>query len=263
MTDVRMQLRRDTATNWISSNPTLADGEPGYETDTGRLKIGDGTTAWTSLDYSFDVQGIIDSAPAALDTLNELAAAIADDADFHTTVLVKSNNLSGLSDAAAARANLDLEPGVDVLGYDSNLASAVSAYDFPTADGSSGQAIKTNGSGTLSFTDLPTPGGSFTATASGSISDGDPCVVNADGTVSSVGTAVLSAENYVGISAGNYADSSTATIQIAGSVDDAQTGLTAGQVYYVQTDGSLSDTADDPSVVAGVALSATTLLIKE
>lgn len=47
----RFQLRRDTAANWTSNDPTLAAGEFGYETDTGYLKIGDGTTAWTSLAY--------------------------------------------------------------------------------------------------------------------------------------------------------------------------------------------------------------------
>ena len=38
-----------------------------------------------------------------------------------------------------------------------------------------------------------------------------------------------------------------------GSVDDAQSGLTAGQKYYIQNDGTLSETADDPSVFAGTA----------
>jgi hypothetical protein len=47
----RIKLRRDTASNWTTANPTLALGEPGYETDTGSMKIGDGVTAWTSLDY--------------------------------------------------------------------------------------------------------------------------------------------------------------------------------------------------------------------
>lgn len=47
----QIKLRRDTAANWTSANPTLANAEPGYETDTGNLKIGDGFTAWTSLDY--------------------------------------------------------------------------------------------------------------------------------------------------------------------------------------------------------------------
>lgn len=44
-------LRRDTAANWTSTNPTLDEGEPGFETDTGKLKFGDGTTAWNSLPY--------------------------------------------------------------------------------------------------------------------------------------------------------------------------------------------------------------------
>lgn len=46
-----MQQRRDTAANWTNNNPTLLSGEIGYETDTGYLKIGDGSTAWTSLGY--------------------------------------------------------------------------------------------------------------------------------------------------------------------------------------------------------------------
>lgn len=49
----RLQQRRDTASNWTSNNPTLAAGEIGYETDTKKFKIGDGSTAWTSLAYAF------------------------------------------------------------------------------------------------------------------------------------------------------------------------------------------------------------------
>ena len=48
----RLQQRRDTAANWTSNNPTLANGEIGYETDTKKFKIGDGSTAWTSLAYA-------------------------------------------------------------------------------------------------------------------------------------------------------------------------------------------------------------------
>jgi hypothetical protein len=49
-----IQLRRDTAANWTSTNPTLAAGEMGFETDTGKLKIGTGSTVWTSLLYVTD-----------------------------------------------------------------------------------------------------------------------------------------------------------------------------------------------------------------
>jgi hypothetical protein len=46
-----IQLRRDTAANWTSANPTLAAGEMGLETNTGKFKIGDGSTAWAVLEY--------------------------------------------------------------------------------------------------------------------------------------------------------------------------------------------------------------------
>ena len=47
----RIQLRHDTATNWTTANPILAEGEIGVETDTNKIKIGDGVTSWSSLDY--------------------------------------------------------------------------------------------------------------------------------------------------------------------------------------------------------------------
>jgi len=51
MTVRRIRLRRDTASAWTSANPTLALGEIAWESDTSKIKIGDGTTAWTSLAY--------------------------------------------------------------------------------------------------------------------------------------------------------------------------------------------------------------------
>ena len=107
----RMQQRRGTASEWTTANPTLAAGEIGFETDSGKFKIGDGTTAWSSLNYfkdssdldenfipdtargaadgvaSLDENGqipvsqlgnIIDAAPEALDTIAEIAAALTD-----------------------------------------------------------------------------------------------------------------------------------------------------------------------------------------
>lgn len=49
---VQIQFRRGTAASWTSSNPTLSLGELGLETDTGQFKVGNGTTAWTSLSYA-------------------------------------------------------------------------------------------------------------------------------------------------------------------------------------------------------------------
>lgn len=49
---VQIQFRRDTSANWTSTNPILAEGELGLETDTQAYKIGDGATAWASLPYN-------------------------------------------------------------------------------------------------------------------------------------------------------------------------------------------------------------------
>tara|TARA_R110002124_G_scaffold31865_4_gene107597 strand:+ start:34 stop:1524 length:1491 start_codon:yes stop_codon:yes gene_type:complete len=73
----------------------------------------------------------------------------------------------------------------------------------------------------------------------------------------------LTSENFIGIaSGGTYPTAAEATIDIVGTVNKDQTSLTAGQTYYVQTDGTLGTSADDPSVVAGTAISATELIVK-
>lgn len=51
----KILLRRDTAVNWQSVNPVLAEGEIGIETDTMKAKLGDGVTAWNDLAYFKDV----------------------------------------------------------------------------------------------------------------------------------------------------------------------------------------------------------------
>jgi hypothetical protein len=45
------QARTDTSSSWSSLNPILAKGQSGYEINTGKLKIGDGTTSWNNLGY--------------------------------------------------------------------------------------------------------------------------------------------------------------------------------------------------------------------
>lgn len=74
----RLLVRRDTATNWTSTNPTLASGEFGYESNTGKFKIGNGSTAWTSLAYSVDAN----LAFASLNSLSDVTITSAANGDF-------------------------------------------------------------------------------------------------------------------------------------------------------------------------------------
>lgn len=112
---VRIQFRRGTAAEWTAANPTLAAGEAGYETDTAKFKLGTGNTAWNSLAYAGvnqsdiedAVEAVIGGAPGALDTLNELAAALDDDANFASTITnlisnhaITTTNVHGISNTA-------------------------------------------------------------------------------------------------------------------------------------------------------------------
>lgn len=49
--NARIQCKIDTAENWKTNNPVLLVGELGVESDTKLIKVGDGTTSWTSLPY--------------------------------------------------------------------------------------------------------------------------------------------------------------------------------------------------------------------
>ena len=55
----RMQQRRGTASQWTSANPVLNAGEMGWESDTNKFKIGDGTNHWADLDYFTDINSTI------------------------------------------------------------------------------------------------------------------------------------------------------------------------------------------------------------
>ena len=74
----RILLRRDTSSNWTSGNAVLSSGEIGYETNTGKFKIGNGSTAWTSLAYSVTTN----LAASVLNDLGDVTITSAADGDF-------------------------------------------------------------------------------------------------------------------------------------------------------------------------------------
>ena len=81
---VQIQIRRGTAAAWTSANPTLAAGEFAIETDTDFYKIGDGSTAWTSLGYSSLPSTAISN--TVVDAKGDIIAATADNTVAKLTV---------------------------------------------------------------------------------------------------------------------------------------------------------------------------------
>lgn len=80
----KIQLRRDTAANWSTNNPTPSAGEPCFETDTGKLKIGDGITAYNSLPY----QGGTSDTAVTIDT----AQTISGEKTFTNNIIISQWN---------------------------------------------------------------------------------------------------------------------------------------------------------------------------
>jgi hypothetical protein len=95
----RLQIRRDTAANWTSVNPTLAQGEIGFEIDTRKAKLGDGTTAWTDLVYWIGGAGSGDMLATTYDPTGVNADAF-DRANHTGTQAIAT--VTGLQDALAA-----------------------------------------------------------------------------------------------------------------------------------------------------------------
>jgi hypothetical protein len=167
----RMQQRRGTAAQWTSADPILAAGEIGFESDTGQFKIGDGVNHWDDLSYfknledlggslddyvlitskaqangvaTLDSNGLIpvsqlgnlvDGAPAALNTLNELAAAINDDATFTSTVMAaigQKASSSSVSDHTTATTAIHGIPDTALLATKTYADTAVSNHEADT-----------------------------------------------------------------------------------------------------------------------------------
>lgn len=107
----KIQLRRGSSSEWNAASPiVLASGEPAFVIDTNTLKIGDGSTEFANLesvgggisqqDLDTAISNLIDSAPETLDTLNEIAAAISDNASFFEAVAYSGGDISQFNNNA-------------------------------------------------------------------------------------------------------------------------------------------------------------------
>jgi hypothetical protein len=127
----KIRLRRDTAANWTAANPVLLTGEVGFETDTRKLKLGDGTTAWASLLYvqGYDNPTFTTLGCTGVATLPHIHGALAGPVYIHcrngtgstlakgTPVYITGNvgDTSTVIVAAADAANLAKMPAIGIL----------------------------------------------------------------------------------------------------------------------------------------------------
>lgn len=137
-----IQLRRGTASQWTSANPVLAAGEPGFESDTNKAKIGDGSTAWNSLAYN------IGALPVG--SITGLGAGVA---TFLATPS-SANLLAAVSDETGSGALVfGTSPTLVTPKITLTYSAKTSAYTF--ASGDEGNVFSMNNAATQQF-NIPT-----------------------------------------------------------------------------------------------------------
>lgn len=202
---VKFQLRRDTAADWTANNPILSEGEPGVETDTLKFKLGDGTTAWTSLDYA------------------------GGESDFNE-LINKPTTLSGygITDAASSAqgslADTAVQPGD--LAAIATSGSYNDLSDTPTTLAGYGITdAATSAQGSLADTAVQ-PGDLATVATSGSYNDLDSLPTLFDGAYSSLSGAPTNVSAFTNDSA--YLTSSVFGSAISITDSTASTSTTTG-----------------------------------
>ena len=262
----RVQLRRDIAANWAYGNPVLKSGEIGYESDSGKIKVGNGSTEWTGLSYFGGDGG--DDGGGNLEELQDVTITNAANGDFLrwngtawindavnlSTDTVGSYVQSLVAGSAITITNNSGEAATPTIAITANTFEAygaVSAHEADTTNihGITNTSLLVTTTATQTLTNKTIDSPIFTGTVSGiSVSAAQVGLGNADNTsdvnkpISTAGQTALNLKadiaspTFTGTPAAPTATAGTSTTQIAttefvmANAEDDQFIL-AGQIF--------------------------------
>ena len=237
MTYHRIKPRRDTAANWSSENPVLDDGELGYDTTNKKFKMGNGATAWNSLDFS-------------------------EDATMLRTTDVDDTPVDGVTNA----------PVSSNWAYDH--AANVTSLHLPDQSGGNGKILKTNGSSAswesvVSVLDLMSAlsadhsyhGLTADLTAGTALALPNLCRVGSDGKMELTDADAAATMPGIALATESINENSSGIFLLVGFFrDDSWDWTPGGMLYASATPGALTQTAPSGSgdvvQIVGVAITA-------
>ena len=266
----RMQQRRGTAAQWTAANPILAAGEIGFETDTSKFKMGNGSSTWSALQYfanAAELAAVIDGAPDLLNTLNELAAAMGDDPAFITNHTTATTNVHGIASTSAlattAAVNTAISISAGASAQDATTkANSAQAAGIAAADAASAAAAAASGAASTVATALTTHTADTTdihgivdTALLSTKSYADTAASSAVSTHASDTTAVHGIADTSLLATTVYADAAVAVENAArvAAVTAAVAGLTKSSVGLDQVDNT-SDANKPVSTATGTAI---------
>jgi hypothetical protein len=136
----KIQVRRDSSADWTTINPVLSEGEIGFETNTGKFKIGNGSSAWSALDYfqaNIDLSGYLTISSASTTYLTQASAS--------TTYLAQSSaSTTYLTQASAS-----------ITYQNKNIDIVTKSEAYEIASGDENKLIQLSGSSSYTIS-IPT-----------------------------------------------------------------------------------------------------------
>jgi hypothetical protein len=162
----KIQIRRDTAANWTSANPTLAQGELGIETDTLKVKAGTGSTAWTSLGYLINTGGYAaysDTTANFTGTLQNGGSNVVVDTDIGATVQAFDADTTKNDVANTFTANQAVSAELIATSYNETFAAVTSSSNATTVNCEAGNVFShtLTEATTFTFSNPPASGTAF------------------------------------------------------------------------------------------------------
>jgi len=252
----QIQVRRGTATQWSNTNPVLASGEPGFDTTNSLLKVGDGTSAWSSLSSNVGVgdAGLLSIAGLTTASGSYLYATAN---DVYTTGVITAFGRSLVDDADASTARTTL--GLGTLATQSGTFSGTSSGTNTGDQTSVSLGIQPYDAGLTSIAGLTTAADRYIYTTSNDVyttgaitTFGRSLVDDADAstarTTLGLGTLATQSGTFSGTSSGtNTGDQTAASLSLTiGTYTQAyDAGLTSIAGLTTAADRYIYTTAND------------------